>query len=147
MKTIRIALAQINTTVGDLAGNKKKILDYVAKAKQVSVDIIVFPELVITGYPPEDLLLRKHFVADNLKTLRDLASQIKKIIAIVGCIDRNSDGLIYNAAAVIAEGKINGIYRKNSLPNYGVFDEKGYFAKGRGFQIFEIGRASCRERV
>ncbi len=139
MKTIRIALAQINTTVGDLAGNKKKILDYVAKAKQVSVDIIVFPELVITGYPPEDLLLRKHFVADNLKTLRDLASQIKKIIAIVGCIDRNSDGLIYNAAAVIAEGKINGIYRKNSLPNYGVFDEKRYFAKGRGFQIFDHG--------
>ncbi|MFA6378607.1 MAG: nitrilase-related carbon-nitrogen hydrolase, partial [Candidatus Omnitrophota bacterium] len=139
MKTIRIALAQVNTTVGDLADNKKKILDCVAKAQRMSVDVVVFPELTIPGYPPEDLLLKKHFVSDNLRILKEIVSEIKNIVVIVGYVDKDKDGSIYNAAAVVADGKMKGIYQKNSLPNYGVFDEKRYFIKGKGFKLFNYG--------
>jgi NAD+ synthase (glutamine-hydrolysing) len=139
MKTIRIALAQINTTVGDLAGNKRKILEYIAKAQQMSVDLIVFPELAITGYPPEDLLLKEHFVDDNLRILKEITSEVKNIVTIIGFVDKDKNGLLYNAAAVIHHGQLSGVYHKNSLPNYGVFDEKRYFTKGKDFQLFSYG--------
>lgn len=137
MRTLRIALAQLNTTVGDLSGNKKRILEEVAKARQMSANIVVFPELAVTGYPPEDLLLKKHFVHDNVCALKDLAAEIKNIVAIIGYVDRDARGLIYNAAAVIVNGKVAGVYRKNCLPNYGVFDEKRYFMPGTGSVLFD----------
>lgn len=136
MKTLRIALAQINTTVGDFEGNSHKILNYVTQAMWSGVNIVVFPELTLTGYPPEDLLLKKHFVDDNLGALKAIAPRIKKMTAIIGFVDRDREGRIYNAAAVIINGKIKGIYRKNYLPNYGVFDEKRYFTKGQEIKVF-----------
>lgn len=126
---IRIACAQINCTVGDLKGNAEKILEYIEKAKEKGVDIVAFPELAITGYPPDDLLLKTSFINDNLKTIRELAKKIGDIIVIAGFVDR-TQGKIFNAAAIIHRGKIKAIYHKKLLPNYGVFDEKRYFSQG-----------------
>ncbi|MBI3601916.1 MAG: NAD+ synthase [Candidatus Omnitrophica bacterium] len=128
---LKIALAQINTTVGDFAGNANLILDYMARAKRAKARLVVFPELAVCGYPPEDLLLKKHFVENNLKTLSALAKKVHGVSAVVGFVDADSKGKIYNAAAFINEGVIKAVYRKNELPNYGVFDEKRYFQPGR----------------
>jgi len=128
-QTLRIALAQINSTVGDLQGNINKIAEYIKRAKDSGVDIVCFPEMALTGYPPEDLLLKPKFIADNIRSLKKLAESVTDITAIVGFVDRLDDNL-YNAAAVIYNGDIDGIYRKMFLPNYGVFDEKRYFKKG-----------------
>jgi len=149
-KSLRIGLAQINTTVGDLAGNQKKISEYLAQAQGVGCDIIVFPELAITGYPPEDLLLKKHFIDANLRAVKSLAADVAHIVAVVGFVDRDKQGLLYNAAAVIAEKKIQAVYRKNHLPNYGVFDEKRYFTSGRDLSVFRydninIGISICED--
>ncbi|MCC7201267.1 MAG: NAD+ synthase [Nitrospirae bacterium] len=135
---IRIGLAQINSCVGDLDGNTKKILRYVEQACKLGVDIIAFPELAITGYPPEDLLLKPGFIDDNLESLKLIAKKTSSLdIAIVaGFIDRSDD--IYNSAAVISKGKIAGVYYKNYLPNYGVFDEKRYFKSGSECTLFVI---------
>lgn len=133
---LRIALAQINTTVGDLAGNEQKILEYSRRAQAAHADIVVFPELAVTGYPPEDLLLKEQFVSENLKVLRSLAKATKNIIAVVGFVDRDSHKNLYNAAAVLAAGQVKGIYHKHELPNYGVFDEKRYFKEGTQAPLF-----------
>src|SRR5262245_51136772 len=125
MKTLRVALAQINTTVGDLQGNADKIVEFANRAREQGADVVGFPELTLTGYPPEDLLLRSSFIEANLRALHDVASRIEGITAIVGFVDSGID--IHNAAAVIHEGKVAGVYRKQMLPNYGVFDEKRYF--------------------
>lgn len=135
---IRIAVAQINPTVGDLAGNQAKIVDYIHRAKIQEVDIVAFPELAICGYPPEDLLYKDHFVRDNIKVLRSLVKETKGITAIVGFVDTDRTKKLYNAAAVITNRKIKGIYRKEELPNYGVFDEKRYFHQGKDNKIFLI---------
>ena len=134
---VRIGLAQINTTVGDIKGNFQKILDYILKAKKSGVDIISFPELAITGYPPEDLLLKPKFVEENIKMLEKLAIEINNIVAVVGFVNRKNKNL-YNAAAVLYKKKIIGIYHKILLPNYGVFDEKRYFTQGDEPTIFKI---------
>ena len=126
---MRIALCQINTTVGDFSGNTAKIIEYITKAKLLKADICVFPELAVTGYPPEDLLLKQKFVKDNQDALKEIAQHVKGITAIVGFVDKNGKDL-YNAAALLGGGKITGIYHKNHLPNYGVFDEKRYFKPG-----------------
>jgi len=126
---VRIACAQINCTVGDLKGNAEKILEYIEKAQGTGVDIVAFPELAITGYPPDDLLLKTSFINNNLKTIRELAKKIGDIIVIAGFVDR-TQGKIFNAAAIIHRGKIKAIYHKKLLPNYGVFDEKRYFSQG-----------------
>lgn len=128
MDTLRIAMAQINPTVGDLPGNAKKILDFISKAKELDIDIIAFPELSVTGYPPEDLLLKPQFVKDNIAYLKKIARKTKGITAIVGFVDSIED--IYNAAAVIHNNEIAGVYHKMFLPNYGVFDEERYFQAG-----------------
>ena len=128
MRSIRIAMAQINPTVGDLSNNAKKILKFVNKAKYADADIVVFPELAVTGYPPEDLLLKPQFVADNIKYLKYIAHKTKDITAIVGFVDSKED--IYNAAAVINRGEVAAVYHKMFLPNYGVFDEDRYFQAG-----------------
>ncbi len=141
-KMIRIALAQINPTVGDLDGNRRKIIQAIKNARQQGADIVATPEMGITGYPPEDLLLKKYFVRDNARTLHSLISETKNIVAIVGFVDHDKKGQLYNAAAVMANKKLRGIYYKQNLPNYGVFDEQRYFVKGSNNLIFKIGLGS-----
>jgi len=136
IQTLRVALAQINPTVGDLPGNTELIIDYIHQARRAAADLIVFPELTITGYPPEDLVLLPSFVADNLKCLQKIAAQIQDLAAVVGFVNR-ADSL-FNGAAVLADGKIAGIYHKICLPNYGVFDEKRYFVSGKEILVAEI---------
>lgn len=130
MSSIRIAMAQVNPTVGDLRGNASLVLSYVRMALDQGADLVVFPELVITGYPPEDLLLKPAFVTDNLRVLRELSVKIRGITAIVGFVDPLEGGL-GNSAAIIHGGKVAGVYHKMNLPNYGVFDEKRYFTAGK----------------
>jgi len=128
MRLLRIALAQINTTVGDLDGNAARILCGIAAAREARADLVVFPELTLTGYPPEDLLLRPQFITDNLAALDRVARQVKGIAAVVGFADRQDD--IYNAAAFIHGGRVVATQHKTYLPNYGVFDENRYFQVG-----------------
>jgi NAD+ synthase (glutamine-hydrolysing) len=136
MTTLRIALAQINPTVGDLAGNEGKILDYTARARHQGADIVAFPELAIPGYPPEDLLLKPSFVSANIAALGRIAEATAGITSIVGFVDRGDD--IFNAAAVLHGGKVAGVYHKSYLPNYGVFDEERYFRAGECPLVFSI---------
>ncbi len=134
----RIALAQINSTVGDLDANSEKIILYAEEAKRLGADIVAFPELALTGYPPEDLLLKPKFVDDNIAALHKVAKAIGSgIIAVVGFVDKRK-GSIYNAAAVIRNQRIIGVYHKAHLPNYGVFDEKRYFAQGAKADVFSV---------
>lgn len=128
MRTLRIALAQINCTVGDLEGNTEKICEYIEKAKALETDLVAFPEMALPGYPPEDLLLKPQFAQDNLHYLQKVIKQTKGITAVVGMVDRQDD--IYNGAAVIHDGALVTIYHKIHLPNYGVFDENRYFQAG-----------------
>ncbi len=137
MRTLRVGLAQINTTIGDLEGNAAMIVEWIGRARDRGVDIVVFPELAITGYPPEDLVLRRSFVEDNVSVLeRIVVPATKGIAAVVGFIDFDED--VYNAAAVISDGKIVGRYHKQFLPNYGVFDEARYFRRGTESPVFTI---------
>jgi NAD+ synthase (glutamine-hydrolysing) len=137
MQKFRVALAQINTTVGDLSGNGEKIRREIARARDAGADIVCFPELAVTGYPPEDLLLRRRFVDENLAVTRQLAAEARDIVAVYGFVDADDD--IYNAAAVAAGGQLRDIYHKHYLPNYGVFDEDRYFRPGRRAPVYEIG--------
>jgi len=140
MNTIRVALAQINPTVGDLAGNADVIIDYIARARATGADIVAFPELAVTGYPPEDLLLKPHFVRDNLTVLERIIAASTNLIVIVGFVDTDGSD-IYNAAALIAGGKLVDSYHKTFLPNYGVFDEERYFQRGTRCPVFTLGDA------
>ncbi len=126
----RIALGQLNLTVGDLAGNVARMGEATAKATEAGAELICFPELAVTGYPPEDLVLRPEFVSDNLEALRELARKTATRCSVVtGFIDR-SDAGIHNAAAFLHHGSIEAVYRKMQLPNFGVFDEQRYFVPG-----------------
>lgn len=133
-----MALAQINTTVGDLDGNAGKIIAWTQKARDEKADIVSFPELSVTGYPPEDLLFKPGFVDDNVAALKKIAAATGDIISVVGFVDRIKKQL-FNAAAVISRGKVLGVYRKTVLPNYGVFDEMRYFSPGQVFPVFSLG--------
>jgi NAD+ synthase (glutamine-hydrolysing) len=135
-RLIRIGLAQVNTVVGDLEGNTRLITDWIGRAREQGVDIVAFPELAITGYPPEDLVLKPGFVRDNLKQLQVVAAATKGISAVVGFVDE--DGDLYNSAAFMNEGEVKAVYHKVFLPNYGVFDEQRYFAPGHSCPIFEV---------
>ncbi len=137
-EVLRIAIAQVNSTVGDLQGNLQKIKQYVDRAQDFGVDIASFPELAITGYPPEDVLLKPKFISDNLKALNTLAKSIKDTAVVVGFVD-NKEKNLYNAAALLYRGRVCGIYHKKFLPNYGVFDEKRYFAPGEKAPLFRLG--------
>jgi NAD+ synthase (glutamine-hydrolysing) len=137
MKLLRVALAQINSTVGDLAGNSQKISHYIKKARGYRADIVAFPELALTGYPPEDLILKPQFISDNLNELKKIAVRTTGITLITGFVDAEKNNL-YNAAAVIADGRIADIYHKIFLPNYGVFDEHRYFKAGRRFPVYNV---------
>ena len=143
MTTIRVASAQINTTVGDIAGNCKLIATAIDEARSIGADIVAFPELAITGYPPEDLLLSQHFVRTNRQALDELAQHCTNIAAMIGIVDYDEDENgniknIFNAAAIIVNRQIVAIYHKNELPNYGVFDELRYFTPGTACQIIDI---------
>ncbi|MHC5118401.1 MAG: NAD+ synthase, partial [Planctomycetota bacterium] len=133
---LRLALAQINTTVGDLRGNAEHIRRTLNAAKESHVDLVVFPELCICGYPPEDLLHKPQFLKDNITALKDVAAQTENITTIVGYAE-GTDKQCYNAAAVIENGNIASVYKKGKLPNYSVFDEKRYFSPGTEPVIFE----------
>jgi NAD+ synthase (glutamine-hydrolysing) len=126
---MRISLAQINPTVGDLDGNARKIISYIRKARRRGSEVVVFPELAVTGYPPEDLLLKPHFINDNLLALSRIQRSTNGILAIVGFVHRGEG--IYNSAAIMSDGRIADVYHKQILPNYGVFDEYRYFLPGR----------------
>jgi len=136
LHSIRVGIAQINSTVGDLNGNTKKIVESINQAKSLGVDLLTFPELAITGYPPEDLLLKPQFVRQNRESLNRIIEQCSDIAIVVGFVD--SDGDIYNAAAVVHDKKLAGIYHKIYLPNYGVFDENRYFQAGTNYPVFNI---------
>jgi len=135
---VRLALAQINSVVGDLAGNSRRILDRLDEAKEQSVDVVLFPELIVTGYPPEDLLLRPGFIRAAEQTLEEIARSCRGISALVGTPHFDRD--LYNACAVLAGGEVKAIVRKRFLPNYGVFDEDRYFAPGRDLILLEVGK-------
>jgi NAD+ synthase (glutamine-hydrolysing) len=146
---MKIALAQINPIVGDLSLNSAKIIDLIEEARQEKTDLIVFPELCITGYPPEDLLLKPKFIEGNRAALDRIVAQSKEIAVYVGFVDADKETL-YNAAAFIENGKIKEIYRKMNLPNYGVFDEKRYFREGSKGSIVnyrgtKIGLGICED--
>lgn len=139
MKSLRLALAQINPTVGDLEGNADKIIHYIGLAREQGAAIVAFPELAITGYPPEDLLLKPRFVSDNLKALDRVREAVQEIVAIVGFVDMRED--IYNAAAILSNREVKHVYRKEYLPNYGVFDEFRYFKAGDSCPVYKVGDA------
>ncbi len=136
MAPLRVALAQINPTVGDIAGNARLINEYTAMARSEEASIVVFPELALTGYPPEDLLLKTHFLDAVGDALQDIAAQTQGIVALVGFPERADD--VYNAAALLADGQVSAVYRKMYLPNYGVFDEQRYFQNGQRPAVFGL---------
>ena len=146
MRTLRIAMAQMNPTVGDLNRNLHRITTWIRDAKKVNADLVVFPELAITGSPPEDLLLKAQFVADNVRVLNEIAQACRGVVAVIGYVrqgdQRDPDSFrssmrsagrpaLYNAAGVIADRKVVGSYSKWYLPNHGVCDESRYFLPGR----------------
>ena len=133
---LRVGLAQLNPTVGDLDGNLAKMLDAYDRAEAAGCDVVAFPELSTTGYPPEDLVLKPGFVADNLEALSKLAARTGRCAAVVGFVDQDRD--LYNAAAVCANGEVVGTYRKRLLPNTTVFDEARYFTPGHESDLLEL---------
>ncbi len=149
MPRIRVAACQLNTVVGDIGGNLSRILSALEVAESGGCDLAVFPELAITGYPPEDLLLKPGFIADNQVALQKLAARTGRCAAVVGFVDSGRD--LYNAAAVCADETVKGVYRKRLLPNYGVFDEQRYFVpspdKGELFVIagVRVGVVVCED--
>ncbi|HOL21962.1 MAG TPA: NAD+ synthase [bacterium] len=137
MRNIRIGIGQVNTTVGDIKGNCEKIVEYIKKAEKGKVDILSFPELTITGYPPEDLLLRPDFIQKNIDTLSIIEKEVNDMVVVVGFVDFKDTGL-YNSAAIFYKGKKIATYHKILLPNYGVFDEKRYFVPGDNPFILDL---------
>jgi NAD+ synthase (glutamine-hydrolysing) len=135
-QSLRVALAQVNPIVGDLEGNARLVIDWIGRARDQGADLICFPELVITGYPPEDLVLKPAFVRDNLKQLDFVTKATKGISVVVGFVD--DDGAIFNSAAFMHDGELKAVYHKVFLPNYGVFDEQRYFEPGHRCPIFEL---------
>jgi NAD+ synthase (glutamine-hydrolysing) len=145
MRRFRVSLAQINPTVGDIEGNARRIIDGIAQARAVGADLVAFPELGITGYPPEDLLFKSAFIEANLAALAEVTKAARGITAVVGFVDRRQD--LFNAAAVIHDGALAGVYHKQFLPNYGVFDENRYFQAGREASVFSIGTTGVAVNV
>ena len=136
---MRLALAQVNVVVGDLAGNRETILDSLGEARAAGADLVLFPELAVTGYPPEDLLLRPGFLQAARASLEEVVAATSGLVALVGTPWLDND--LANACAVCADGAIRGVYRKQFLPNYGVFDEHRYFAQGRDLLLLRFGDA------
>jgi NAD+ synthase (glutamine-hydrolysing) len=134
---VRLALCQLNATVGDIDGNARRIEAGIQAALEAHAELVLFPELALTGYPPEDLLLREHFLDDARLALERVAAKARGIVAVVGFPERAE--AVYNSAAVLRDGKVERIYRKTHLPNYGVFDEQRYFRAGSGGAVIDVG--------
>jgi NAD+ synthase (glutamine-hydrolysing) len=134
---MRLALAQMNSVVGDLDGNRDRIVGLLGQAREQGVDLVLFPELAVTGYPPEDLLLRPSFVRAAQQTVEQIAAEVEGTAALVGAPRLDAD--LYNACYVLADGGIQAVYRKRFLPNYGVFDENRYFASGDDLLLLRLG--------
>ena len=145
MRTFRLALAQINSTVGDLDGNTSKIVDYIDEARSMQADLVAFPELAITGYPPQDLLFKPQFIQANMVKMREVARVSRGIAVVVGFVDADVD--IHNAAAVAHDGEVVGVYHKMYLPNYGVFDEERYFKAGTECPVYIVNGTSVGVNV
>ena len=137
MRTLRIALAQINVTVGDLHGNTARILDCIDQARRSQVDLIAFPELAVPGYPPEDLLLKPQFLDENRRCVERIAAASEGIAVVLGFADAR-DSEVYNAAGLAYGGRLVDVYHKQFLPNYGVFDEDRYFRPGESSQVYVV---------
>ncbi|MBT4141492.1 MAG: NAD+ synthase, partial [Candidatus Latescibacteria bacterium] len=139
-RQIRIAISQINVTVGDLEGNRDKIISHIQIAREKGAHLIVFPELAITGYPPEDLLFKPHFLQTNKRVLDDIVQATDNIAAIIGFVDRQDDN--FNAAAIACNNQLIDIYHKTYLPNYGVFDEDRYFQSGTSTNVYTLNKVT-----
>ncbi len=139
MPPLRLALCQINATVGDIAANAERVRAGIGAAREAGAELVLFPELALTGYPPEDLLLKEHFLGDARAALHELAGEARGIVALVGFPERAED--VFNAAAVLADGGVHAVYRKVYLPNYGVFDEQRYFQGGPTGAVIDLGSA------
>src|SRR5262249_3686967 len=137
MRRVRIALAQLNPTVGDLEGNAAKIRAGLERARALGAQLVAVPQLAVTGYPPEALLFKSAFIEANLRVLAELARAATGLTAVVGFVDKGDD--IFNAAAVLHDGAVAGVYHKQYLPNYGVFDENRYFQAGIDAPVFTLG--------
>ncbi len=137
MRRVRVALAQVNPTVGAVEANARMVSDWMDRARAAGADVVAFPELVLTGYPPEDLVFKSAFIEANLRALGDVARASRGLTAVVGFVDKRDD--IFNAAAVLHDGTHAGTYHKQYLPNYGVFDENRYFQAGTEYPIFAVG--------
>src|ERR671919_2394951 len=142
---MRLALAQMNTVVGDLDGNRDRILARLDEARSLGAELVLFPELAVTGYPPEDLLLRPGFLRAAARTLDEVAAATGGIAALVGTPHLDRD--LFNACAVCVDGEVKAVYRKQFLPNYGVFDEDRYFQPGRGLVLLRSGETLVRPTV
>src|SRR5512132_3424169 len=137
MRRLRVALGQINATVGDLEGNVRLIVHGIERARALGCSLVAFPELAITGYPPEDLLFKPAFIEANLRALDAVTRASRGLSVVVGFVDKRDD--IFNAAAILHDGARAGVYHKQYLPNYGVFDENRYFQAGTETPVFTCG--------
>src|SRR5262245_38507258 len=137
MRLLRVALGQINPTVGDFDGNVRMIVDAIERARGLGASLVAFPELAIPGYPPEDLLFKPAFIDANLRALDEVTRASRGLTAVVGFVDKRED--IFNAAAILHDGARAGVYHKQYLPNYGVFDENRYFQAGTESPVFTCG--------
>src|SRR3954463_13799480 len=136
MSRLTVALAQIDSTVGDLDGNAEKIRAGIDRARTQGIQLVVFPELALTGYPPEDLLIKTSFLRRAAEHLQEVAEAAEDVGALVGYPQLQDD--VYNACGVLAEGRVQAVYRKTYLPNYGVFDEQRYFQQGIEPALIEV---------
>jgi NAD+ synthase (glutamine-hydrolysing) len=137
---LRIALAQLNMTVGDIDGNAAAIVETLGRARAEGTQVALFPELAVNGYPPEDLLLKTHFLAAGRRALDEIAAEVGDMVALVGFAEHAED--VYNSLAVLADGRVQGVYRKIFLPNYGVFDEQRYFQSGESPALLRVNGAT-----
>jgi NAD+ synthase (glutamine-hydrolysing) len=145
MRRVRVGLAQVNPTVGAIEGNARMVVDWMARARLAGCDIVAFPELTLTGYPPEDLLFKPAFIEANLRALAEVSKQSRGLTAILGFVDKRDD--IFNAAAVLHDGAHAGTYHKQYLPNYGVFDENRYFQSGTESPVFGLGETTIAANI
>ena len=145
---MRVALAQINPTVGDIDANAAKVAEWIGRARAEGADLVVFPELCVPGYPAEDLYLKRHFIEANRLAVEAIAAGVEGIVALVGFAEPAAGGgdfrHAHNSLAVLADGAVQSVYRKNRLPNYGVFDEQRYFIPGTEAATIDVaGTASA----
>jgi len=137
LRILRVALGQMNATVGALSANADRMIELIRRAEHLQADIVAFPELALTGYPPEDLVLKPEFIDDNLREIQRIAASVGDLTAVVGFVDTDGSD-IFNAAAVIQQGEIVGSHHKIYLPNYSVFDEMRYFRAGSECAVYTV---------